>query len=67
MKRSQKLAKRANARDSRELRRDLVHAAGCVNASCVLRRDAFEYPLFVREARTCGVRVPRSLDRRWPR
>lgn len=50
------------------MRKDLVHVAGCAHGDeCPERFYAFRWPMMVRDARALGVRIPRSLNRRWPR
>jgi hypothetical protein len=45
-------------RHLRDLRRDLVHAAGCTEHGCATRLDLREK---VEDARRQGVRIPRSF------
>lgn len=45
-------------RHLRDLRRDLVHAAGCTEPGCATRLDLREK---VEDARRRGVRIPRSF------
>ncbi len=59
--------KRKLARRRRALRRDLVHAAGCMMTDCCVHQYARESPLMVNEAIRRGIRVPRSLRRMWGR
>ena len=59
--------KRKAARRRRAVRRELLHAAGCVLVDCCVRQYARESPLMVAEAIERGIRVPRSLRRMWGR
>ncbi len=59
-RRTKKLA----ARKMREKRRELVHAAGCVFDRCIVRLTVMSDVELVNEARSDGVRIPRSLIRR---
>lgn len=57
--------RRQLARERREKRRDLVHAAGCVNALCIVNRECRTHYWMINEACAEGIRIPRSLRRRW--
>lgn len=60
-------AKKCAARDRRRKRRDLVHATGCTEPRCCVRREAFDHVWMVNEACADNIRIPRSLERRWAR
>lgn len=55
--------KKRAARDRRNLRRDLVHGAGCTEPLCLTRLEAFDRS-YVREMREIGIRIPRSIARK---
>lgn len=56
--------KKRRARNRRRMRRDLVHATGCALYNCCTK-IAFDEIDMVNEACAEGVRIPRSLVRRW--
>jgi hypothetical protein len=58
-------AKRRRARDRRLKRGDLVHAAGCVFQGCLVRFGVFHDHSFANEAMAEGIRLPRSVARKW--
>ncbi len=62
---SNRIAKRRHARDLRAKRRDLIHAAGCTEPNCCVRGAVFDSYHIVNEACADGVRIPRSVARRW--
>ena len=53
------------ARNLRLQRRDLVHAAGCTEPDCCVKRATFGDHDIVNEALANGVRIPRSVARAW--
>jgi hypothetical protein len=57
--------KRRRARDRRLKRGDLVHAAGCTEPLCAVRRGVFDDYEIVNEALAEGIRLPRSVARKW--
>jgi hypothetical protein len=60
-----RIAKRRRSRDRRLKRRDLVHAAGCTDLHCVVRLAVFGGYEMVNEACAEGIRLPRSVARKW--
>ncbi len=51
------------ARERRMKRRDIVHAAGCVDDTCIVKRAVFNGYELVNEACAAGIRIPRSVAR----
>lgn len=62
---SVRILKRQLARERSAKRRDLVHAAGCVDPLCLVRRECRTHYWMINEALADGISVPRSLRKRW--
>lgn len=57
---------RIRQRERRNVRKELVHAAGCATEGCCVRSAVLDDRVLVDIYRDMGIRIPRSVARRWP-